>query len=146
MPQVLLPPSLQPVQLSNHTFQYPEKRIHSQTDIEHFLTSTAYNRICAFLHHLNASVSPFALSQLQLQSEDSEFAVPTITPDKVFTKSVKIVISSPVQQIIGLIHSLEEIITECPPDTGPRRFGNVAFKSWHKLVEERVPESIYPQK
>ena len=82
------------------------------------------------------------MSQLQLQSDDSEFAVPTITPDKVSTKSVKIVISSPVQQLIGLIHSLEEIITECPPDTGPRRFGNVAFKSWHKLVEERVPELL----
>lgn len=65
--------------------------------------------------------------------------MPTITPDKVFTKSLKIVISPPVQQIIDLIHSLEEIITECPPDTGPRRFGNVAYKSWHKLVEGRVP-------
>lgn len=142
MPRVPLQPSLQPIQISEHTFQYPEKRIHSQTDIEHFFTSTAYNRICAFLHHLNASVSPFALSQLQIQSEDSAFAVPTITPDKVFTKSLKIVISPPVQQIIDLIHSLEEIITECPPDTGPRRFGNVAFKSWHKLVAERIPELL----
>ena len=27
---------------------------------------------------------------------------------------------------------------EAPPETGPRRFGNVAFRTWFKMMEERV--------
>lgn len=140
MSRAPLHPSLQPIQLSNHTFQNPEKRITSQADLEHFPASPGYTRISAFLNYLNLSVSPLALSQQQQRtSSDSTFAVPAISPDKVYTKSPSIVVSPPVQRIIDLVAELEGIVAECPPDTGPRRFGNVAFRVWHKVVEERIP-------
>jgi serine/threonine-protein phosphatase 2A activator len=33
---------------------------------------------------------------------------------------------------------LEAFIDEAPPEQGPRRFGNPAFRKWHALLEERV--------
>ncbi|KAF8448577.1 hypothetical protein BGX38DRAFT_1188582, partial [Terfezia claveryi] len=131
------PPLPPPHQSSVHTFRYPEKCINSQEDLQHFRVSLGYTRITSFLHHLNSSVSPLALSQQA--SEASSFAVPSIPPEKVFTNSPSIVVSPAVQRIISLIQDLGNIVSECPPDTGPRRFGNVAFRKWHQLAGERIP-------
>jgi serine/threonine-protein phosphatase 2A activator len=37
-----------------------------------------------------------------------------------------------------LLADIESIITEAPPDPGPRRFGNVSFRRWYSLLEERL--------
>ncbi|KAF8475921.1 Phosphotyrosyl phosphate activator protein-domain-containing protein [Kalaharituber pfeilii] len=143
MPQVPLHPLLKPFDLSIHIFKPSEKRIHSQADLDHFNVSPAYNRIVAFLNHLNASVSPLAISSLQQEAAgESTFSMPAISPEKVYTNSPTIQVSQPVQQIVDLIQELEQFIAECPPDTGPRRFGNVAFRTWHKVAEERIPELL----
>ncbi|KAF8429756.1 phosphotyrosyl phosphatase activator [Tirmania nivea] len=137
MPLAPLHPSLHHINLSAHTFRYPEKCINSQEDLQHFRISPGYTRLTSFLNHLNSSVSPLALSQQAPGA--STFAVPSVPPEKVFTNSPSIVVSPAVQRVISLIQDLENIVSECPPDTGPRRFGNVAFRKWHKLVEERIP-------
>jgi serine/threonine-protein phosphatase 2A activator len=37
-----------------------------------------------------------------------------------------------------LLREVERIIDEVPPETGPRRFGNAAFRTWFGVLEERV--------
>ena len=45
-----------------------------------------------------------------------------------------------VQSLISLISDFSDLIEKAPPDTGPRRFGNVAFRTWFKLAEETADE------
>lgn len=46
--------------------------------------------------------------------------------------------SAPVRQLQQLLSKLETILEEAPPDTGPRRFGNISFRKWHQIVESRA--------
>jgi serine/threonine-protein phosphatase 2A activator len=46
--------------------------------------------------------------------------------------------SQTVQSLRCLIQELGKLVEEAPPETGPRRFGNVAFRTWMKLAEEKV--------
>ncbi|OKL61212.1 Serine/threonine-protein phosphatase 2A activator 1 [Talaromyces atroroseus] len=48
--------------------------------------------------------------------------------------------SEPVRRIQLLLSRLESIIDEAPPDTGPRRFGNISFRKWYQILESRVAE------
>lgn len=50
--------------------------------------------------------------------------------------------SEPVRRLQRLLSQLESIIDEAPPDTGPRRFGNISFRKWHGIVEERSAELL----
>jgi serine/threonine-protein phosphatase 2A activator len=34
------------------------------------------------------------------------------------------------------------MIDEAPPDTGPRRFGNVSFRKWYEMLESRVKDLL----
>ncbi|KAK3402204.1 Phosphotyrosyl phosphate activator protein-domain-containing protein [Sordaria brevicollis] len=43
-----------------------------------------------------------------------------------------------IRKLQELLREVEAIIDEAPPDPGPRRFGNVSFRTWHKLLEERA--------
>lgn len=40
--------------------------------------------------------------------------------------------------VIQLLAKLEGLIEQAPPDPGPRRFGNVAFRQWHTLVRDAL--------
>lgn len=43
-----------------------------------------------------------------------------------------------IKKLQRLLKKVEAIIDEAPPDPGPRRFGNVSFRTWFKLLEERA--------
>ncbi|KAK3342497.1 Phosphotyrosyl phosphate activator protein-domain-containing protein [Neurospora tetraspora] len=43
-----------------------------------------------------------------------------------------------IQKLQRLLKKVEAIIDEAPPDPGPRRFGNVSFRTWYKLLESRA--------
>lgn len=45
--------------------------------------------------------------------------------------------SETVHNLRDLLENLEKIIEEAPPDPGPRRFGNVSFRKWFKIVGNR---------
>jgi serine/threonine-protein phosphatase 2A activator len=47
-------------------------------------------------------------------------------------------LSQPVQKLQDLLQKIDSIIEEAPPDTGPRRFGNVSFRKWYGILESRV--------
>jgi serine/threonine-protein phosphatase 2A activator len=50
--------------------------------------------------------------------------------------------SEPVRRLQLLLSRLESIIDEVPPDTGPRRFGNISFRRWYEIVTDRAPQLL----
>jgi len=117
---------------SSHTFSKPVKRIHDGSDVTFFLTSMAYRDIITFVLQLNRSVLPRKLVE---HGKTTTRTWRLDSPDQQFSDSV--------QKIQTLLQKLENIISEAPPDTGPRRFGNFSFRKWYQLVEERIPELLH---
>lgn len=112
---------------STHTFQLPSKKIHDGDDLSFFLASTAYRDLMTWLLQLNASMFPRKdidgkVLDVRLNSPPSH--------------------GQSVQNLRSLIGDLSSLIEKAPPDTGPRRFGNVAFKTWFKLVEESADATL----
>ncbi len=103
----------------------PRKRINDGEDLGFFLQSRAFTDIVTFIGQLNWSMFPEPM-------EDGE-----IRPWP--TQSVHILLSPQVMRIKVLIQTLGTILKETPPESGPRRFGNVAFRKWYAQVEDRTP-------
>lgn len=111
---------------SPHTYATPTKRIHDGPDVSTFLTSLAYRDIGIFLLQLNHALVP---------RHNPSSAVPRVfnlpsTSSSSATPSVK--------ALQDLLSTVETYIDEAPPDPGPRRFGNVSFRQWFGLLEQRV--------
>ncbi|KAL5334477.1 Phosphotyrosyl phosphate activator protein-domain-containing protein [Aspergillus crustosus] len=109
---------------AGHNFIQPTKRIHEGQDVNEFLSSRAYVDIMTFLLQLNRSLFPTKLSDGRVQ------------PWPLNGEAVEY--SAPVRQLQLLLSKLEAILEEAPPDTGPRRFGNISFKRWYEIVESRA--------
>lgn len=111
----------------NHIFTEPVKKIHDHEDVSTFLTSKAYTDIMTFILQLNRSMFPAKHHDGSVQGWplDSQFQL-----------------STPVRLMKELLHKLEMTIEEAPPDTGPRRFGNISFRKWHEIVESRAPDLL----
>ncbi|KAF4549746.1 Serine/threonine-protein phosphatase 2A activator 1-like protein [Elsinoe fawcettii] len=105
--------------------QEPKKCINEGEDLAFFLTSKAYVDLVTFLGQLNRSMFP----QPQENGQTKSWA----------TQSVNIVLSPQVIRIKVLFQTLSTLLKDTPPETGPRRFGNAAFRTWYKKLEERLP-------
>ncbi|KAF2804698.1 phosphotyrosyl phosphatase activator [Mytilinidion resinicola] len=115
---------------TEHKFALPAKCIHDGEDVSFFLTTKAYSDIMTFLFQLNASMFPRKATQ-----EDS--VSQTVEAWKLNDPRVPL---SPITlKLSQLLEKLASFIDEVPPDTGPRRFGNVSFRKWYELVKERLP-------
>lgn len=130
-----LPPSLRPLSAKDLTFSTPEKRIQTHDDLPIFHSSPAYGLITAFIVHLNSCVSPFdPVSGVLSPLEDFYTSNPSIT------------VAPEVDAITTLVNRLSDLVDSVPPETGPRRFGNFAFRKWLKLVEAHLSEEIVVEK
>ncbi|KAK6361504.1 Serine/threonine-protein phosphatase 2A activator 1 [Orbilia blumenaviensis] len=124
------------IPLSTHTFRQPKKLINNNEDLPHFLKSKAHHLIVSYIQHFSNAVTP----------EGSD----TKSTESRYADSPAIAVSHAVSQIVELLATIGAIIDEVPPVEGPRRFGNVAFRTWHATVESRslellqkyLPESI----
>lgn len=107
-----------------HRFLKPAKKINEGHDVPIFLTTQAYSDIGLFIMQLNIAMCP---------RKSSEAGSPrTWQLDGTYS------VSEPVQKLQALLNNLESIIEEAPPDTGPRRFGNISFRKWYEILESRV--------
>lgn len=111
-----------------HGFITPVKRINESQDVSTFLTSKAYADIMTFLLQLNRSMFP------EKQPDGSAQTWPLHTDAVQF--------SAPIRQLQRLLSRLEDIVEEVPPDTGPRRFGNISFRKWHEVLTSRASELL----
>lgn len=112
----------------SHNFVQPSKKIHESQDVSTFLTSKAYTDIMSWILQLNRSMFPLKLS-------DNTSQIWNINSDA-------IQYSARVRQLQQLLLKLEDIIQEVPPDTGPRRFGNISFRRWCEVVESRASDLL----
>ncbi|PGG96020.1 hypothetical protein AJ79_09761 [Helicocarpus griseus UAMH5409] len=120
-------PSSQP-----HTFQLPSKRINESSDVSFFLTSLAYRDIMTFILQLNRAMVP---SKIKDPNGSMRVQAWPLNSDAVE-------FSEPVRRLQLLLSKLDAIVDEVPPDTGPRRFGNISFRKWWQEVEARAPEVL----
>ncbi|KAI0113197.1 Phosphotyrosyl phosphatase activator [Daldinia grandis] len=116
-----------------YTFVKPTKQINDGPDVARFLTSKAYRDIGIFVMQLNRAMCP-----RKSVGDDGK--------DKILAFHIGSEYeTNPVQSVLKLqklLVRVESYIDEAPPDQGPRRFGNVSFRKWHKLVEERVVDLL----
>ena len=120
----VLPPS------KTHPFHAPQKRIHTGADLPHFLTSLAYRDIGLFLLQLNRALCPRSIPpSSQSKTKIQSFPLPH-TPRPSDPPSIA--------SLREMLDKIASLIDQAPPEKGPRRFGNVAFRVFHKLLEERV--------
>ncbi|KAA8911122.1 hypothetical protein FN846DRAFT_774321 [Sphaerosporella brunnea] len=137
-----LPPVLQPISIGSYIASPPEKRILTNDDLQVFHNSPAYSLITSFIIHLNASVCPLDSSTNKLNE-----------PEDFITSSESYAVSPEVDGITRLVNHLSDLVNLAPPDSGPRRFGNVAFRKWLQLVvehdadiEQYIPAKALPGK
>jgi serine/threonine-protein phosphatase 2A activator len=112
---------------TSHVYTTPLKKIHDGPDVSFFLSSFAYRDIMSFLLQLNHAMIP-RKSVVDNKERIQSWAI----------GSLDVKYSSAVLKIRSLLSKLDSLIAEAPPDTGPRRFGNVSFRKWYKLVEAHV--------
>ena len=118
--------------IRQHHFEKPVKKIYDGPDVLFFLTSLAYRDIMTFMLQLNRSVLP-----RKVNSEDSSSNVSTwpLCPNQT-------VYSLAVSSLRALLNKLSKLVDDVPPDTGPRRFGNVSFRKWYHIVEAKIDELL----
>lgn len=101
----------------------PCKRIDDGDDLNFFLASTAYRDIKIWLLQLNRALFP-------TEDEHSNISVCTLDSPPTYSPIVT--------SLRSLVNDFENLLVQAPPDTGPRRFGNVAFREWYRLAEEQT--------
>lgn len=114
-----------------HVYATPLKKINEGQDVTRFLVSKAYRDIMAFVLQLNRAMFPTLAQNAEGGSGHAILSWEL--------GSSHVVLSDSVRQLQGLVHTLNAMIDEVPPDPGPRRFGNVSFRRWCEAVEARLP-------
>nr|POF04548.1 serine/threonine-protein phosphatase 2a activator 1 [Quercus suber] len=112
---------------ADHGFFTPKKCINDGNDLDFFLSSKAYKDLSIWLYALNRSMFP---------TKDASGNVTSYG----LTKPP--VASAIVQSARRILDSLSEQIEKAPPSTGPRRFGNVAFRDWSSLAGDMAGSLI----
>lgn len=97
----------------NAPFTSPEKKIHCDADVARFNVSIAFDRIIGFIELLNESVKGKSCTDEDINTSNTA-----------------------IKAIGEVLNILNTYIDEIPPSTGPRRFGNVAFRDWIKRLDE----------
>lgn len=111
---------------SSHTFATPRKCIEDGPDVARFLTSKAYRDIGIFVMQLNRALCP----RKNPSGSGASKTFLLVGGDRRDPESVR--------KLQNLLERTNAIIDEAPPDPGPRRFGNVSFRKWYALLEERI--------
>jgi len=123
-----------------HTFTPPTKRINEGPDVAHFLTSQAYRDIGIFILQLNRAMLP-RQQPVPIPAGPSPTPPP---PQPNYAVVRTFPLDAPredpevVRDLQQLLKQVEKIIDDAPLDPGPRRFGNVGFRIWHVVLQERA--------
>jgi serine/threonine-protein phosphatase 2A activator len=112
----------------DHVFVPPSKKIHHADDVSAFQTTPAYRDLVAFVLQLNRALIPRKTSAPGADQNVQSWPL----------GSNVVEFSEPVRRLQGLLAQLADMIEQAPLDQGPRRFGNVAFRHWYQIVEQRA--------
>ncbi|TQV93053.1 serine/threonine-protein phosphatase 2A activator 1 [Cordyceps javanica] len=114
-------------------FTTPVKRIHESSDVPEFLTSLAYRDIGVFIMQLNHAVCPRRRRDTPVPQT---FVLPPSSSSSKQEQHSSI--SRPVSALQDLLADVERLIERAPPAPGPRRFGNLSFRTWHSLLGDEA--------
>lgn len=109
-----------------HRFIVPSKCINAGHDVDHFFVSKAYSDIGVFIMQLNRALCP----RKNPSGAGPATTFPLVGGARHDPESVC--------KLREMLDKIAKIIDEAPPDPGPRRFGNISFRQWYNLLEERV--------
>ncbi|KAI1327396.1 Phosphotyrosyl phosphatase activator [Xylariaceae sp. FL0255] len=112
-----------------HTFVTPTKQIHDAPDVAKFLTSQAYRDIGIFVLQLNRAMCPRKFRDADGKDQIRSFLIGS----EYETKPI-----GPVRKLQDMLANINSLIDEVPPHQGPRRFGNIAFRTWYQLLQQRI--------
>jgi serine/threonine-protein phosphatase 2A activator len=112
-----------------HTFAKPTKRINDGDDVSHFLTSEGYRDIGLFIMQLNRAMCP-----RKVPGPDGKEVIRMWTKQEAAPPA-----GNSVRRLQEMLAKAESFLDEAPPDPGPRRFGNVSFRKWLGILEDRTP-------
>ncbi|SMY19692.1 unnamed protein product [Zymoseptoria tritici ST99CH_1A5] len=119
----LAPDSIPRLQnISQHEFSTPVKKINDGDDLNFFLSSLAYRNLMQWLLQLTRSMFPTK------EADGKSISTSTLDSPPSLSRNVL--------RLQQMLSSLTDLIQRAPPDTGPRRFGNVAFREWFRIAEE----------
>lgn len=116
-----------------HVFIKPTKCINEGPDVEKFLVSKAYRDIGMFVMQVNRAMCPRKVVGLGPSRRET---ARTWSLDTLSEASLP----DSVKRLRALLKRVEALVEEAPPDPGPRRFGNVSFRKWHQLIQERADD------
>lgn len=105
--------------VASHPYAVPSKRINDGDDLPASLETWLFQLTRAMFPERQAGATP-----------------------RVCTLDAPPEMSSQMHEVRTLLQSLSDLINQAPPDTGPRRFGNVAFRSWYQLAEQNAPSLL----
>lgn len=107
-----MPLNIQFPAIDSTTQQFAEtkKLINNEEDVVRFHSTIAYARLTAFLHFICDAVPEGSLSSPPPASKN-------------------------VQALLDILSRCDQWVTDCPPHTGARRFGNLAFREWHSHLD-----------
>ncbi|KAL5114511.1 Serine/threonine-protein phosphatase 2A activator 1 [Pleosporales sp. CAS-2024a] len=114
-------------------FAVPVKRINDGGDVTFFLASKAYADIMTFIFQLNTAMVP--------RRSRGSASSPETTHEWTLD-SLQATFPPMVQNLAKLLQQLTSVIDQAPPDPGPRRFGNVSFRKWCAIMQERAPQLL----
>lgn len=99
----------------------PRKRIHSDVDVHVWNQSIAHGDILLFLMHLGNACA----------------GQPTRDVD--WARRAELASSaSRIDRVLAMLMDLDAWTDEIVPQTGPQRFGNLAFRTWGARMQERI--------
>ena len=107
-----------------------------------FLTSKGYRDIGLFVLQLNHALCPRFKAPGLGKAEPVPLGRAAKGAIEAFPLGAKLVIPDAVVKLQQLLEKAAAIIDEAPPDTGPRRFGNISFRKWHALLQERAGDLL----
>lgn len=97
-------------------FTKPTKQINDPEDMESFKESIAYARILDLINKLSSVVT---LKECPSSSTDPS-----------------------TERLLWVLDQLSILVDQIPPATGPRRFGNISFRTWHKELKQKGSDLV----
>lgn len=129
-------------------FKYPSKKIFDPSGAESFQSSVAMDHIVKLLDQILTLTSltecPAGALDAVVVSAPTASAASHKDTVKVLPRQLPPTFETAlepcedVQAVTGLLAELSKFLDETPPFPGPRRYGNLACRDWHRKFEESV--------
>lgn len=131
--------------MAQRNYAQPAKRINTESDVEPFRRSLAFKHLYLVIAFLIEKVHGCEVRRgfldPRIVTRDGDCGDAPLEDDMEAATSQ---FSKPGVLILGIFDRLNTIIDETPPLDGPRRFGNMACRDWHKKVRAQSLDMLTP--